>query len=242
MVEMGIDVVDVVSKSFRTLFGNQTVLIYAAIGGIISALLSAVFLSQFSALSLTTGGITAAMIQSVLSLIGAALVALILVILIDVFIRGSVISAANLGKAADMGKAAGQAMNRYLPFLFTLIVVAIAVGIGYVLLIIPGIYLTVKLSLAPVEAVVGRKGVVDSLSASWHATDGNFWSIFLAILLMLVVVLVISGILGIALRIVGLAPAANFVSTFVGYAFTVMIVLIYQQIGVPAKKMGRRAK
>ena len=236
---MGIDIVGVISRSFSTLFGNQTVLIYAAIGGIISALLSVAFLSQFSAFSLTTGGITSAMIQSILSLIGAALVALIIVILIDVFIRGSLISAANMGKAADIGKAAGQAVNRYLSFLFTLIVVAIAVGIGYVLFIIPGIYLMVKLSLAPVEAVVGRKGVVDSLSASWHATDGNFWSILVAIILMLVVVLVISGVLGVAFRFVGLTPVANFVSTFVGYAFTVMIVLIYQQIGMPVKKRKR---
>ncbi|MDB5188728.1 MAG: hypothetical protein JWM92_326 [Candidatus Nomurabacteria bacterium] len=75
---------------------------------------------------------------------------------------------------------------------FTMIVIGIAVGIivgvGFVLLIIPGIYFLVRLAFATIAYVDRQNGVMQSLSYSWHLVKGKiFWTVFL--------VLMIAGIL-----------------------------------------------
>jgi membrane-anchored glycerophosphoryl diester phosphodiesterase (GDPDase) len=118
-------------------------------------------------------------------------------------------------------------------------VVSIAVAIGLILLVIPGIYLAVKLSVAPVEAVVGKKGVVASLQSSWSKTEGNFLAILAVLVVVVIAIWIISVVLGGILLFAGLSPVGSFVSEFVGYSLTVSLVLIYQGISGPKAKKRR---
>ena len=55
---------------------------------------------------------------------------------------------------------------------------AILIGIGFILIVIPGVYIAVRFTLAPQAAVLERQGVTDSLRRSWNLVEGNWWRVF----------------------------------------------------------------
>ncbi|MEP1938662.1 MAG: hypothetical protein ABJK11_03815 [Balneola sp.] len=57
-------------------------------------------------------------------------------------------------------------------------VLAIATMIGLIFLIIPGIYIATKLSLAPVIFIAEEESFGDALSKSWKATQDYWWFTF----------------------------------------------------------------
>jgi uncharacterized membrane protein len=86
------------------------------------------------------------------------------------------------------------------------LIVTVAVIIGFILLIIPGIFLAVRLSLVPYIVVDEGLGPFQAIEASWNRTRGNFWMLFLAGLLGIVCI-----IIGLILLIVGSIPATMLV-------------------------------
>jgi hypothetical protein len=58
------------------------------------------------------------------------------------------------------------------------IIIAIAVGIGLVLLIVPGVYLFVRLAFAIPGVFLDDRGIGASLRDSWGRTKGSGWTIF----------------------------------------------------------------
>jgi uncharacterized membrane protein len=83
-------------------------------------------------------------------------------------------------------------------FLTALLTGLIAVG-GLILLIIPGIYLGLRLKFAAYLVIDKNLGPVDALKASWQMTKGNVWNLFFfGILLFLI------NVLGFVCLIVGL--------------------------------------
>jgi hypothetical protein len=76
-------------------------------------------------------------------------------------------------EAVAFGDAVGEVLGRLLSLLGIFIVYAIAVVIGSILLVLPGIYLGARLILAFPACVLDEKGVSDSLSISWEVADGN---------------------------------------------------------------------
>ena len=89
----------------------------------------------------------------------------------------------------------------YISVLIAAIVVSIVVGIGFVLLLIPGIYLSVRLAFY-LQAIIDQKvGPIESLSKSFEITKGYFWQIF-GLGIVLVVVNIIGAIpLGLGLLV-----------------------------------------
>jgi hypothetical protein len=116
------------------------------------------------------------------------------------------ISAAYLGERASAGESLRYALSRVVPLIVAYIVVVVVVSIGTLLLIVPGVFFAVKMSMTFAVLVFERKGPFGSIGRSWSLTDGNFWRTFGALLvvflitfiLQLVLVGVISGILGAA--------------------------------------------
>lgn len=233
---MGIDILGIAGDSLRELVRNRTILAYAIIGGLICAALSFSIIPQFSALSMANWVRSLTPSFSALAIVG-----IVIVFLVGVFISGAIISAVNSGRKARFLKAARNSLDRYPTLLATNIIVSIIVGIGFVLLIIPGIYLLVRLITAQAEVVVGKKGVEASLKGSWNKTRGRFWSVFAIGIVLLVAVCIISAISGIIFTLAGARPIADFVSSFIGYSFTIMGVLIYLSLS-KHKTAGRARK
>ena len=75
-------------------------------------------------------------------------------------------------------------------YLIASVVVCIGVSVGFVLLILPGIYLAVRWYFFPWVLVDKGVGAFEALRQSWEMTRGSFWNLFLlGILLCLINIL-----------------------------------------------------
>ena len=73
----------------------------------------------------------------------------------------------------------------WLPFVLLTLIVGILIGVGLMLLIIPGIWVAIRLSLSEVFLVVGGLKPIDAISASFATTKEYFWIIFICIFIVM---------------------------------------------------------
>jgi len=94
--------------------------------------------------------------------------------------------------AGMVHRTTAPSFDALLPFAGIWLLSVIGIGVGLMLLIIPGIYLIVRwVALLPV--VVGREGPsLEAFSTSSAMSDGHGWSIFGAYVILYIMVLVIS--------------------------------------------------
>jgi len=69
-------------------------------------------------------------------------------------------------------------------YLFASILYGVIVILGTILLIIPGIYLAIRLWFYDYFIVDRKAGIIESLRRSWRITQGNVWNLFLFFLLL----------------------------------------------------------
>jgi hypothetical protein len=100
------------------------------------------------------------------------------------------------------------------PFIGTLILAgilaSIAIGIGFVLLIVPGLILLTILAVFVPAIVIERLGVFESYGRSRDLVRGNGWRVFGVILVIWLLLVVVSGVLN--------AIAGGITDSFAGYA------------------------
>jgi hypothetical protein len=99
-------------------------------------------------------------------------------------------------------------------YLIASIVVSIIVSFGFVLLIIPGIYLAIRLHFYGWAIIDQELGPFAALDKTWAVTRGAFWNIFL-----LMIVLVFVNLLGMLALGVGLLVTAPLSLVALGYAY-----------------------
>lgn len=73
----------------------------------------------------------------------------------------------------------------------------VAVGIGFVALVIPGIFLAVSLVFAQLAVVLEDAGVVESFKRSWSLTSGNRLRLFAIGVILFVLFAVVGGVVGV---------------------------------------------
>jgi hypothetical protein len=109
------------------------------------------------------------------------------------------VSAAYLGENPTWQESLRFAAERLGPLVWLSILYVIALIIPFILLVLPGIWLAIAWSLSyPVllhEGLGGQK----ALGRSFKLVRGRWWPTFLALLVMYLIVIVISGILGVIL-------------------------------------------
>lgn len=87
----------------------------------------------------------------------------------------------------------------YVQMLLGTILNGIAVGLGMILLIIPGIIIGIKLSMFKYFIIEKNMSSVDALKASWNMTNGYVWELFLFALLRIGVMIL--GILALGIGV-----------------------------------------
>ncbi|MBN2638303.1 MAG: hypothetical protein JXR65_04375 [Bacteroidales bacterium] len=87
------------------------------------------------------------------------------------------------------------------------LLVSVIIVLGFVLLIIPGIYLACKLAFVPYLVMDKGMKFSDAFSASWDMTKGHGWTIFGMGLMSILIILA-----GVLLLIVGVFPAIVWIS------------------------------
>lgn len=114
----------------------------------------------------------------------------------------------------------------------------ILIGLGLILLIIPGIYVMTRLSLSNLSLVDRKGGVVASLRYSWNITKGPvFWTIFLTIIV--VILLCIIGMILFGVGILVTYPLAILLMAQLYRTLTMhqSTVIVEQPIEIVAPKL-----
>jgi hypothetical protein len=100
------------------------------------------------------------------------------------------------GQPVTMGDALSRGLSLILPVIGVAILCGLIIGIGMILLVVPGVIAAVMLWVAIPVAVVERPGVVDSLKRSADLTKGNRWNVFGVVLIIGIIGWVVGFILG----------------------------------------------
>lgn len=107
----------------------------------------------------------------------------------------------------------GAALRKVPGSVIGAIIFSIAIFIGFVLLVIPGIYLYGKLELWMASMFADDVGGIEALGHSWSATTGNWWrsvaSISVALIIIFVLELLVGGISGLVVGIMGLTHSVD---------------------------------
>lgn len=105
----------------------------------------------------------------------------------------------------ELGECLTTAMAVLLPTLAIGLLTGIAVGIGFLFLFVPGVYLWLGWVLAIPVLVQERQGVFGSMSRSRDLTRGNRWRLFALFLVLIVIMSVVQAVLGLLGTLAALA-------------------------------------
>lgn len=152
------------------------------------------------------------------------------------------VSQVHLERPTSVMDSYARVKGRILPVIGIMIGVGIAVGIGFILLIVPGVILALMWSLTVPVAVLENKGMSESVSRSAELAKGDWGRIFVVYLLILILSIAVSAVIEwpivllvqaargtTAIGLTQLAGAvANFISQcLVGPLMTIALSLIY---------------
>jgi uncharacterized membrane protein len=108
---------------------------------------------------------------------------------------------------ARSGISVGEALTFAVTFFPTLFAVqllsGLAIGLGVILLIIPGLYLVGRLALAaPSVADRSLYNPIEALKTSWELTRNNGWAIFFFLFLVTIVIFIAAMIVGLVIGLI----------------------------------------
>ena len=134
----------------------------------------------------------------------------LLVIVLSLVLYGMLVvnvAAVSRGESPAFGASLAKATRRAPALFVASIAFAISLGIGFILLVIPGFYLWNRLQLYMVPLVDEGQGPFASLGSSWRAVGGNWWRTAVVVFVMFVILIVLEMIL---------AALAGFIAAFAG--------------------------
>lgn len=85
--------------------------------------------------------------------------------------------------------------RRFFRYVGQAILIAIFTAIGFVLIIVPGLIISARLSAAPAFLIGEKRGAIESIGESWEMVRGNTTPIVLAYLVGVLIFLVLAGLL-----------------------------------------------
>jgi hypothetical protein len=143
-------------------------------------------------------------------------------LVLGTFYQGMVVELVRDVQDGRRDNSVGQLFASVTPVLLTLLAVAflfgVGVAIGFVLIVIPGLYLmTIWAVTAPV-VVIERAGVLRAFSRSHELVRGNGWSVFAVILVVFVGLAIVSALAAIVTS--GLGDVGSAIVAWVVTAFT----------------------
>lgn len=112
------------------------------------------------------------------------------------------------GSGVKFGAAIGDGLRYFFPLLIVGILVGLGTGLGFMLLVVPGIILAVRWSITSPIVVVEKSGPTSSMGRSAELSKGHRWAIFGLVLLYLVLAYGVQIVLGLILGATGQASDA----------------------------------
>ena len=134
------------------------------------------------------------------------------------------------GRHAGVGECISRGLSLMFPILGVAIVSSIGIGIGLILLIVPGIILAVMWWVAIPSAVVERPGVFAALGRSAELTKGYRWRI-LGLLIFVVLFLILIGVVvSLVVGLIGSVAIGLFIQWLVN-AFATALYAVVAAVG-----------
>ena len=144
------------------------------------------------------GGFIFTLIIQILNLIGTAIFTGMVV---------KVVQAERQGQVTSVGEMFESVTGVLGILVVNSVLKGIAVGIGLILLIVPGIFLATIWAVTAPAIVVERVGIIDAFTRSWELVQGNFWPVLGAYVLGFLIVIgvsIVASAIGIAIGLAGL--------------------------------------
>ena len=132
-------------------------------------------------------------------IVWVSLLSALIVMVIAALVQGSLTRAvvtANEGRRASFGESLGTGLQVILPLIGLSILFSLGVGVGLILLVVPGIILLLMWSVAVPSLVVERQGVFAAFRRSAELTKGSKWKILGLFLVLAVIYWLLSIVLG----------------------------------------------
>ncbi len=150
------------------------------------------------------GGNQDVVMNQMMEWLGVFLPGIIVLSLISIIGNLAIYSLVLKPEKPSVGQAITMALGMFLPMLLAAILSGIATFVGFIFLLVPGIYLAIKFSLTgPALVAEGIRSPVDALKRSWELTKGNS-------LYILAFYLIIGIVGGIAVGVSGAISTAIF--------------------------------
>lgn len=229
--ERKISVGRVFQRAFSAIGQNPVVVLGLAL--IVGALPSLLMTYLFVQLGLASPAALQSGAISMSGFFGAVLVSSLIGMIIAALVQAALTRAvvsANEGRRVTFGESLSAGFRKILPLIALSIVFAFAVGIGFVLLVIPGIILLLMWAVAVPVLVIEGTGVFASFGRSAELTKGARWKIlglFLVLIVIYWLLTVVLGLIGLSMYGTGTSaagvPIANLVgSVIAGTAFNLL--------------------
>lgn len=182
---------------------------------------------------LTSGYEEGAFSDSNWGFVAGAAYALVSVPLITA-IHVTAVSDVGAGRTPALGRTFQAALDVFPLVLATIILTTLGTALGVVLLIIPGIYVFVRWSLACPAAVVEEvDGPVDAIGRSWGLVAGSWWRVFGILLLTFILASLAGALVAAPLEIAAwradsgiLSLLASIVGNVVSLSFTALVTTL----------------
>ena len=120
------------------------------------------------------------------------------------------------GVSSDWRRAMRIGLRRILPIIGATIVAGVLVGIGFVLLIIPGIFLFVSFAVVWEALIIEGAGPIESIKRSWRLVSGERWRVFGAGLLVMIIAIIVFGVVSAVVWLI-LSPGLGMSGGMAGY-------------------------
>ncbi|MEP3889614.1 MAG: hypothetical protein ABJN69_04050 [Hellea sp.] len=133
------------------------------------------------------------------SFIAMAVISFIVVMIGSVILQGALIYGAIAdfnGRKAPFKECMSVALRYFFPLLILGILVGLGMVFGFILVIVPGVFIALGWSIAAPVLIVEGKGITDSISRSWDLTKGYKRWILLLFIILMVLSSIIGGVLG----------------------------------------------
>ena len=184
--------------------------------------------------------VVAAVVEALLGLAGivGALLALIVELFAAFLLQATLIKAVQDVRDGRVDLSIGQTMSAATPYLWSVaaasILAGIAITIGLILVIVPGLWLiTIWAVIIPV-IVIERSGALASFGRSRQLVRGHGWHVFGTLVLVFIILLVVELILGIifaALPLVLRSGLGAVISgTLVAPFLAIVVTLVYYRL------------
>jgi hypothetical protein len=134
--------------------------------------------------------------------IAISVVTVLLALVFGMITQGALVRATiahSEGRKASFGESVMAGLVVVLPLIALGLLLGLAVGIGFLLLIVPGVILYIIWSVASPALVAERSGVFAAFGRSQFLTKGARWKIFALQLVIIIFYWIVSGALGVLL-------------------------------------------